>query len=120
MSAYLLSLLGGFLCGSTPTGYLVARAKGLNIRQHGSGNIGATNVARTLGKKYGVVVLLIDITKGLVPSYLASQTGFVCGILAGGGAVLGHTFTPYLKSRTSSTLSSKSRLTNRWSGPVLL
>jgi glycerol-3-phosphate acyltransferase PlsY len=99
MNTYLLSLLGGFLCGSIPTGYLVAKTKRLDIRQHGSGNIGATNVARALGKKYGAAVLVIDIVKGFVPSYLASQIGFVCGIFAGVGAVAGHTFTPYLKFR---------------------
>lgn len=97
MNIYLLSFLGGFLCGSVPAGYLIGRAKGTDVRMHGSGNIGATNVARILGRKCGVVVLLIDIGKGFIPCYVASQHSFVYGILTAIGAVLGHTFTPFLK-----------------------
>jgi len=59
MSSAVLILLA-FLLGSIPTGYLVARAKGIDIRQYGSGNIGATNVFRTLGKPLGIFVFVID------------------------------------------------------------
>lgn len=99
MNSYWLSLLGGFLCGSLPTGYLVSRAKGVDIRRHGSGNIGATNVARVFGKKIGALVLIVDIGKGFVPSFVASQYDFMYGIFAAIGAVIGHTFSPYLKFR---------------------
>lgn len=61
----LLGLLAAYLIGTTPTGFLVAKAfKGIDIREHGSGNTGATNVFRVVGKGAGIVVLLIDLLKG--------------------------------------------------------
>jgi glycerol-3-phosphate acyltransferase PlsY len=98
----ILAALGAFLLGSVPTGYLVARARGVDIRQHGSGNIGATNVFRTLGKPLGIFVFVVDALKGFVAVFAASQ-------LAGGGAwppiiaavavIAGHNYTPWLGFR---------------------
>ncbi|MFN9664664.1 MAG: glycerol-3-phosphate acyltransferase, partial [Akkermansiaceae bacterium] len=56
-----------FLLGSIPFGLLIAKAKGIDIRQHGSGNIGATNVFRIIGKKYGIGCFLLDALKGFIP-----------------------------------------------------
>lgn len=56
-----------FLLGSIPFGLLIAKAKGIDIREHGSGNIGATNVLRVVGKKYGITCLLLDALKGFIP-----------------------------------------------------
>jgi glycerol-3-phosphate acyltransferase PlsY len=61
---FALSLALGYLIGSIPTGYLVARIKGVDIQQYGSGNIGATNVMRALGTFWGVLVLVLDPLKG--------------------------------------------------------
>src|SRR6266567_8103120 len=61
---YVLTLIIGYLLGSIPTGFLVAKARGLDIRTVGSGNIGATNVFRYLGKPAGIFVLLADALKG--------------------------------------------------------
>ena len=59
-------LLGAYLCGSIPTGYIAAKIlKGIDIREHGSGSTGATNVLRTLGKGPGLLVLVIDTLKGV-------------------------------------------------------
>ena len=63
-------VLGAYLAGSIPTGYLVGKHYGVNVRTQGSGNIGATNVARTVGKRVGVMVLLFDALKGAVPLLL--------------------------------------------------
>ncbi len=63
--------LAAFLLGSIPFGLLMARARGIDIRAHGSGNIGATNVFRVIGKKEGTVCLLLDMLKGFVPVALA-------------------------------------------------
>ena len=63
--------LFAFLLGSIPFGLLIAKAKGIDIRQHGSGNIGATNVLRVVGKKYGITCLLLDALKGFIPVFLA-------------------------------------------------
>jgi acyl phosphate:glycerol-3-phosphate acyltransferase len=60
-----------FLIGSIPFGLLIAKSKGIDIRQHGSGNIGATNVLRVVGKKYGIFCLILDALKGLIPVAIA-------------------------------------------------
>ena len=70
---YILIGLGGYLLGSIPTGFLVGKAKGLDIRTVGSGNIGATNVLRTTGRGAGVATLLLDIAKGYVAVWLAGR-----------------------------------------------
>lgn len=67
---WLLPLLS-FLIGSIPFGLLLGKAKGIDIREHGSGNIGSTNVFRTLGKKSGILCLLLDALKGFLPVFLA-------------------------------------------------
>lgn len=70
MQLWLCPLIA-FLLGSIPFGLLIARMKGIDIRKHGSGNIGATNVLRVMGKKHGIPCLLLDMLKGLVPTVLA-------------------------------------------------
>jgi glycerol-3-phosphate acyltransferase PlsY len=98
----------GFLVGSIPFGYLVARARGVDIRTVGSGNIGMTNVWRTLGWKPGATVLVLDILKGVLPVVLLGLCwpamtpplpgSWLQGLGMGTGlaSVLGHTFTPWL------------------------
>jgi len=70
MQLWLCPLLA-FLLGSIPFGLLIARARGIDIRAQGSGNIGATNVLRVMGKKFGIPCLLLDILKGFIPTVLA-------------------------------------------------
>ena len=92
-------ILLAFLLGSIPTGYLVARAKGIDIRQHGSGNIGATNVFRTLGKPLGVFVFVIDALKGFAAVWITLHFGGSSawpGILAAVAVIAGHNYTPWL------------------------
>jgi glycerol-3-phosphate acyltransferase PlsY len=82
----------GYLAGSMPFGYwLVLLVKHDDIRRHGSGNIGATNVWRAYGRRMGLPVILLDILKGLVPALVATLlVGDLAGVLAGGAAMLGH------------------------------
>ena len=63
-----LTVVVAFLLGSVPFGAIFARRRGVDIQQEGSGNIGATNVARTLGKKLGALVLVLDAVKGALPT----------------------------------------------------
>ena len=88
-----------YLIGSIPFGLLIAHAQGVDIRAHGSGNIGATNVLRVLGKKWGVITLILDALKGYLPTMLFSAVlnGSAGGVLAVGvGTVIGHTFPIYI------------------------
>ncbi len=97
-----VALLCSYLIGAIPFGLLFSRAMGKDVRREGSGNIGATNVNRVLGKKLGVLTLLCDVAKGFVPVYLTallwSQTDnrdfFIA--LCGLATVLGHMFPVYL------------------------
>lgn len=70
MQLWLCPLLA-FLLGSIPFGLFIAKVKGIDIRQHGSGNIGATNVFRIVGKKYGITCLFLDALKGFIPVVIA-------------------------------------------------
>ena len=89
-----------YLAGSIPFGLLVARMKGVDIRQAGSGNIGATNVARVVGKPLGVLVLLLDALKGFGPAFAATRiAGPRVGAIAGILAILGHVFPVWLGFR---------------------
>ena len=96
------------MIGGIPFGYLIAVIKGVDIRTQGSGNIGATNVGRVLGKKYGLIIFILDMLKGfavvlLVPAAVSSAvnisttTGNLLAVLCGFCAVLGHAFPVYLK-----------------------
>src|SRR6476661_8836975 len=75
-----------------PFGYWVVRlAKGVDIRTVGSGNIGATNVWRTFGPRYGVLVVLLDVAKGFLPALLGTLfVSDLAGVLAGAAAMAGH------------------------------
>ena len=112
--AYILTALAAYLLGSIPTGFLVARAKGVDIRAAGSGNIGATNAMRVLGKPAGIFVLLVDALKGfgavcLGMSFVIFFTNLNTNpdirkelferitVIAGICAVLGHNYTCWLK-----------------------
>jgi glycerol-3-phosphate acyltransferase PlsY len=93
--------VGAYLAGSIPFGVLVARLKGVDLRAVGSGNIGATNVARALGKGWAIAVLLGDASKGFVPIWLGRRLGFPAAAiaLAGLSAIVGHMFTFFLRGR---------------------
>ncbi len=89
-----------FLIGSIPFGLLLAKRLGIDIRNEGSGNIGATNVTRILGAKWGAVTLILDAAKGAGPVLLASRTGNEWLVAATGfAAIAGHCFSPWLGGR---------------------
>ena len=94
-----LLLISAYLLGSVPTGLLLARAFGVNIRETGSGNIGATNVYRTMGRKIGILTLVGDCLKGLIPVLVAKGVGLPDAWVAAIGlaAFLGHVYTIFLR-----------------------
>ena len=103
---YIFILVTSYLIGSIPCGYIIGRLNNLDIRDHGSGNIGATNVLRTLGKKWGVPCFILDFIKGLAPvltvniliaNKVIPETAYIATSLAALGTVFGHIFTIFLK-----------------------
>jgi len=112
IAAYILTSAAAYLVGSIPTGFLVGKARGIDIRTVGSGNIGATNVFRALGTPAGILVLLADALKGWFPvavlskaicHWLAPETDSqvleIGQIAAAAAAVLGHNYTIWLRFR---------------------
>src|SRR5262245_39012280 len=98
--------LVAYLADAVPFGYLVARWRGIDIFAHGSGNIGATNVARVLGRKFGVLVFCLDFLKGVLPTLAALRLSDALQpdlppdtlpVTAGVCAFLGHLFPIYLR-----------------------
>ncbi len=91
----ILALVVAYLVGSIPTAYLVGRANGVDLRTVGSGNLGATNVFRTLGWKWGLFVYLVDVLKGalpvlLLPAAVGVARGWPWGVAFGVLAIAGH------------------------------
>lgn len=99
MSPWLIGFLaavGGYLLGSINFALIFARVKGADLRGQGSGNPGATNAGRIMGRSTGVIVALLDITKGYVPAALAAAlAGDEFGMIAGVAAILGHITSPF-------------------------
>lgn len=100
-------VLGAFLLGGIPFGFIAGRMRGIDLRKEGSGNIGATNAIRVLGKTWGFPVFLLDVLKAYIPLVLLNQAlarepamfpldGQIVLILVAVAAVLGHNYCPYL------------------------
>ena len=95
----LRALVLGYLIGAFPSAFLVGKLKGQNIFKVGSGNMGAMNAARNLGYGLGVLVLLVDLAKGALATYLGLQLfspNILPAFVAGVGAVIGHTWSIYI------------------------
>jgi glycerol-3-phosphate acyltransferase PlsY len=99
MAIDILFILAAYLVGSIPFGFLIARSRGVDLRAAGSGNIGATNVGRLLGKKIGVLVFLLDFAKGAVPVAVARWFSLDEWLIVSVGlaSILGHVFPIWLR-----------------------
>lgn len=109
MLHWLLFALGTYLLGSVSFALILGRLNGVNIREHGSGNVGATNLGRTLGKKWGIICFLLDLGKGLLPvlgygvwdglmgGEPIGATTMLQWLIIGVAAVVGHVFPVFLK-----------------------
>ena len=102
-------LIGSYLLGSIPFGYVAGKIRGIDIRKIGSGNIGATNVVRVLGKRYGYSVFVLDFLKGFGAVKISMSIATdarpewgspeIFGILAAIASIIGHSFPLWLKFR---------------------
>ncbi len=102
--SFIILIVASYLLGSVPFGVLIAKAHGKDLRSIGSGNIGATNVSRALGKKWAYICFILDCLKGLVPMLAAKPlatpltvTTLSLWLIVGYAAILGHVFPVYLK-----------------------
>ncbi|MFA7257381.1 MAG: glycerol-3-phosphate 1-O-acyltransferase PlsY [Kiritimatiellales bacterium] len=99
MTVIFLTLVS-YLIGSVPFGLLISKTQGKDIRKLGSGNIGATNVLRCLGKPLGITCFVLDVLKGFLPAFffpMFGNGGADIGILFGAASILGHNFPVFLK-----------------------
>ena len=103
---YFAAALVAYLLGSIPFGFIAGLIAGVDVREHGSGNIGATNTLRVLGKKYGYAVFVADVLKGFLAVRIAlwlaqfdPSTSYFIGILAAFFVVVGHSFPVWLRFR---------------------
>ena len=98
-----LLIAAAYLLGSVPFGLLIARLRGVDLRQVGSGNIGATNVYRCVGKRWGIAAFALDAVKGFVPAFgfpmLAAGAPDWLGLACGVAAVAGHNWPVWLRFR---------------------
>lgn len=94
-----VAVLVGYLVGALSPATLVARRQGVDLRDVGSGNPGATNVGRALGRRAGILVALLDVLKGLLPAAAFGAVDHSAGLLAGLAAVVGHVSSPFLRGR---------------------
>jgi len=101
----IILIIAAYLLGSVPFGIILAAAHGKNLRKIGSGNIGATNLSRALGKQWGYFCFVLDVLKGLLPTFIAGKiittppdaVQFLLWLLVGIASILGHIFPVYLK-----------------------
>jgi glycerol-3-phosphate acyltransferase PlsY len=101
MAVIVVVVVLAYLLGSVPTGYVVGKLAGIDVREVGSGNIGATNVARAVGKRQGLLTLLADAAKGFLPVLIAIQLEFSSVAIAATAtaAFLGHIYPVFLRFR---------------------
>lgn len=107
-----LLLLAAYLLGSIPFAQILARANGVDLRDVGSGNIGAGNLTRSVGLPWGVAAAILDGLKGLIPVWLARHAGLGLGAagLAGIASVAGHNWSVWLRSRSGRGLATSAGL----------
>jgi glycerol-3-phosphate acyltransferase PlsY len=128
---YIFVVLAAYVLGSTPSGYLAGRARGIDIRTIGSGNIGATNVFRVLGRTAGIAVLTADALKGFVAARfvpaLALHIFAASGarrenlaLAAGVGAILGHMFTCWLRFKGGKGIATSGGVVMAWAPEACL
>jgi glycerol-3-phosphate acyltransferase PlsY len=124
--AYIFVVVVSYLLGATPSGFLAGLARGMDVRSAGSGNIGATNVVRVLGKKVGALVLIADALKGFVsarwvpaaalhlfqPSRATPEN---LALAAGVAAILGHIYTCWLKFQGGKGIATSAGVVLAWS-----
>ena len=98
-TALVLATVVGYLVGAVSPATLISHARGVDLRVIGSGNPGASNAGRALGRRTGVLIALLDVAKGAAPAFAFALHDHRAGLAAGLAAVIGHVTSPYLRGR---------------------
>ena len=117
---FLLSVVAAYLFGSIPVGYLIAKAHGVDILNVGSGNVGGTNIRRSLGTFWGALVGLLDLLKGLIPAFLA-RTWFPLpwqALSISLAPIVGHIWPIFLRFRGGKGVATTFGIILAWLGPL--
>ncbi|HEX4120530.1 MAG TPA: glycerol-3-phosphate 1-O-acyltransferase PlsY [Verrucomicrobiae bacterium] len=131
IGAYIFVVVISYVLGSTPAGYVAGRVRGVDVRTMGSGNIGATNVFRVLGKTAGIAVLTTDALKGFVAARFAPLLALYlftsCGaqredlaLAAGVGAILGHNYSFWLRFKGGKGIATSGGVVMAWAPQACL
>jgi glycerol-3-phosphate acyltransferase PlsY len=131
IGAYIFVIVISYLIGSVPSGYLAGRARGMDVRTAGSGNIGATNVFRVLGTTAGVAVLLADAAKGFVSARFVPLLALSCfgaggarreplALVGGVAAIVGHNYTCWLKFKGGKGIATTGGVVLAWAPAACL
>ncbi len=131
IGAYIFVVVVSYVLGSTPSGYLAGKARGIDIRKTGSGNIGATNVFRVLGRTAGIAVLAGDGLKGFVAARFAPALALHIfatsgarrenlALAAGVGAILGHNYTCWLRFKGGKGIATSGGVVMAWAPEACL
>lgn len=97
---FTLTAIGAYLLGAVPAAYLIAKwARGIDLRQHGSGNVGASNVITVVSKRWGIAVILFDLVKGMIAVYAAKwiELSVIQQVAVGLAAIVGHNWSVFLR-----------------------
>jgi glycerol-3-phosphate acyltransferase PlsY len=97
---FALTAIGAYLLGAVPAAYLIAKwARGIDLRQHGSGNVGASNVITVVSKRWGIAVILFDLVKGMIAVYVAKwiELSVIQQVAVGLATIIGHNWSVFLR-----------------------
>lgn len=97
---FALTAIGAYLLGAVPAAYLIAKwARGIDLRQHGSGNVGASNVITVVSKRWGIAVILFDLVKGMLAIYVAKwiELSVIQQVAVGLATIIGHNWSVFLR-----------------------
>lgn len=97
---FALTAIGAYLLGAVPAAYLIAKwARGIDLRQHGSGNVGASNVITVVSKRWGIAVILFDLVKGMIAVYAAKwiELSVIQQVAVGLATIIGHNWSVFLR-----------------------
>ena len=117
----ILALVAAYFLGAIPSAYIIGKCRGINIMEHGSGNVGTTNTFRVLGPKYGSIVFLMDLGKGFIAAMIGGLIGGqTLSVVAGLIAIVAHTFSIFLRFKGGKGVATGAGVVFWWCPPAII